>query len=126
MESIEVGEYIRTKDGYIAKVIKKDKEGWYHCDSTVEECYEDDFKFFKKGELDIVKHSPNTEELIEENDYVNGCVVLEKPYEHFGKILIGLDTQQACGWGEGQMPIEHIKTIVTKEQFERIMYKVGD
>lgn len=118
-DEIKVGSYIRTNDGYIAKVIKKDKDGWYHCDSTVEECYEDDFKFFKKGELDIAKHSPNIIDLIEENDYVNGYIVKE-----INCVLCNFDLNN-MEWTPLE-EIDVIENILTKEQFEKIMYRVEE
>lgn len=118
-DEIKVGDYIRTVQDGIRKVSYIDKDFVY-----VKDFYEDLDGAFTRD--NIIKHSPNIIDLIEENDYVNGCLVLEKPYKYFAKTLISLDTQQAWGWGVGQMPIEHLETIVTKEQFEKIMYRVEE
>ena len=70
---------------------------------------------------DIIKSSPNIIDLIEVGDYVNGCFVLEKDSKFI--VVNGLDNY---GFGQGVIPIEDIKSIVTKEQFSSMEYKVGE
>ena len=67
--------------------------------------------------LDDEKASHNIIDLIEVGDYVNGYKVRQdeegKLYYHK---IIGYDLLEKC----------EIKSIVTKEQFESMSYKVGD
>lgn len=64
---------------------------------------------------EIIKSSPNIIDLIEEGDYVNGLKVVKLENE----IL----TMQGLTHNIGK---EDIKSIVTKEQFENMEYKVND
>ena len=119
---IEVGEYIRTRNGVIAKLIDiyfEEDENCYHFDNTIYRGYSEYIDFLWEKELKeyIVKHSEFIWELIELGDYVNGHKV-EEIWENdfrFG----GCDyTFQVTGY--------EIKSIVTKEQFESMEYKVGE
>ena len=100
---MKVGDYVRTINGEIYKLI-------------------DDFAliYFQKEqeygipEHQIIKSSPNIIDLIEVGDYVNGLKVAN--IEDNVIIMVGL----LMRLGE-----EDIKSIVTKEQFEKIEYKVG-
>ena len=62
MEEIKVGEYVRTRDG-ICKLLEIDKEYMW--------CGYVDKPFWLRLD-NIVKHSFNIIDLIEEGDYVNG------------------------------------------------------
>lgn len=114
--NIEVGEYIRNKDGYIDKVkkiIEPDEyipEKYYCCDIVMASSYKSE----------IVKHSKQLEDLIETNDIVNGYRILgiyEATESNNERILV-----IGCG-----MVIfnDEIKTILTKELYEANCYKVG-
>ncbi len=95
-DKIEVGEYVRLQYGKIDKVKNND----YYMQQYIE-C--------EKGlypRENIVKHSKNIIDLIEEGDYVNGKLI-KKDYEA-GKLIIP----------------KRIKSIVTKEQFASGEYKV--
>lgn len=107
---IEVGEYIRDKEGNIDKIINtlslfKDvylylgKEGYQYSENT------------------ISKHSPNLIELIEEGDCVNGYKVI---------FIDGDEVHIDASEKYGSIPIKEneIKTIVTHEQFKSIEYRV--
>ena len=102
---IQVGEYVRTKDGYIGKIDRA--EGY-------------DFTSIKS-------HSFNIIDLIEVGDYVNGILAV--------KITVGI-LDNGKKWiyiwrdKDNVLPAialreETIKTIVTKEQFKSMEYKVG-
>ena len=120
---IRVGEYVRTKFGYIAKiesiyVSEYTGETMYECDSTVYMDYGDPVRYFEgKDELEkfVVKHSEFIWELIEKGDYVNGHKV-EEIWENeyrFG----GCDYMfQVTG--------DKIKSIVTKELMKSVEYEV--
>lgn len=77
-------------------------------------------------EEDVIKTSYNIIDLIEVGDYVNGYLVIEKPYTYHDIQFVSVNTQDSWSWGKGEMPIENIKSIVTKEMFESMSYKVGE
>ena len=122
---MKVGDYVRTKDGLIRKIVEIDKliyidkdyisdEPEYH-NSLIEE--------------DVIKSSPNIIDLIEVGDYVNELPV-EGYYTRYDEekddyIKIGIVTLEDY-WKGTFTSVEDIKSIVTKEQFERMQYKVGE
>lgn len=123
-EEIKVGDYIRIKYGYIARVVNIDDfrppENRYVAESNLF----DDVVFI--GDEDIVKHSPNIIDLIEEGDYVNGRRVKLKFLDIFTKNerleLEGIEINWQGDRSTTYYDIEDIKSIVTKEQFEHIKY----
>ena len=75
----------------------------------------------------IVKASHNIIDLIEVGDYVNGCYVREItkfPRDNLKTII----TETSNGFEDETewFRSEEIKSIVTKEQFESMSYKVGE
>lgn len=119
---IKVGEYVRTPEqGFIGQLVEinKDVLNYYKIDVGREvrrtNGMSDNYIYSRDGFG--LKHSSNLIDLIQCGDYVNG-----EPVE---KIETGLD------WGreittttEYLTNEEDIETIVTKEQFESISYKV--
>ena len=108
---MNVGDYVRTPYGIrkvksIAKHDKYQDDGFY---------VEDRFIVCGKEARKEIKSSPNIINLIEVGDYVNGEIVNEI-WKNL--VLVG----QEC------RPIneKYIKSIVTKEQFESMEYKVGE
>ena len=112
---IKVNDYVRLKDGTIAKVIKiknqnTDIFNWY--------CLDNDMGTMDRS---IVKHSSNLIDLIQCGDYVNGKEVI-------------MDLQKSKEWYKSKDDFitckdytfeeKEIKEVVTKEQFESISYKV--
>ena len=66
----------------------------------------------------IIKASNNIIDLIEVGDYVNGLLVIDKYYDYANK-------EWRLNDRDGLICIENnIKSIVTKEQFESMSYKV--
>lgn len=123
MEEIKVGEYVRTKEGFIAKCkeIDEDKE-YYEFDKCVDFEYGDSYYSLYDYELfKIVKHSPNIIDLIEESDYVNGSKVIDIVQAPV-KAIYTEDIEQKLAL----IPIvnEQIKNIVTKELFNQVKYEV--
>lgn len=128
-----MNEYYRTKDGIIGKYIMHLKgDGitdygwrvfdvdilWYDGEWTdrIPEDYWDDF-----CHNDVVAISPNLIDLIEEGDYVNGYLINyiaddEKAVYH--DALDYIDVKK--------FENKNIKSIVTKEQFNNMSYKVVD
>ena len=108
---LEVGMYVRTKDG-ISKCIKvtpiRENSFMYEFDREV---YEDVY-FLTYSELEKYKSSSNIIDLIEVGDYVNGFPIIHKEND----IL-------KCGLLV-QFKENEIKSIITKEQFESLEYKV--
>ena len=150
---MKVGDYVRTDKGEIGKLeelklnyTKGKRLVTYYTTREVEEsfvmfdntnitqrfvdgsCYyltDDELKLVEES---IIKSSPNIIDLIEVGDYVNGYPV-EKVYqpinEELGKI-VRFATDNTSGWEyEAEEIYERdIKSIVTKEQFEEMEYKI--
>ena len=122
MEEIKVGEYVRTKQGYIAKCVEVDEDGdYYTFDEFVQENYGDKYSSLYERELeDIVKHSSNIIDLIEIGDYVNGKLIHNK----FGNPKNG---ELMIIYGNGKhFDNKNIKTVVTKEQFANAEYRLEE
>ena len=102
---IEVGEYVRTKEGEIHKVIKiiEDDRDWDYY------CCENNTGYFA---MDIAKHSKQLIDLIECGDYVNGELITDKWVTRISSIRSNFSE-------------EDIKTILTKESYMANCYKVG-
>ena len=122
---LNVNDYVRTKQKglqppQIAKIKNMKRDAGYNNQYYIEldhnlipdyECY--------IYEEDIVKSvTPNKRhgiiDLIEVGDYVNGCPVLLKE-----------NNELVCGLLL-RYKEENIQNVVTKEQFESMMYKVGE
>jgi len=118
---IQVGEYVRTQSsGFIGKVENINEFREPECKYAIDTGTRD---LWFIGEEIIKSHSSNIIDLIEAGDYVNGNKVVDVggawkdnletitiiEVENIGEIVNSAD----------------IKTIVTKEQFEAMEYKVG-
>ena len=125
MEEIKVGEYVRTKEGSIDKVIEiannyvllKNKIKIFE--------YGESRIFIKKS--DIVKHSSNIIELIEKGDIIDwysetliGYYGVNEVINRFG--AIGVYPEEF----DNLLDLKDltIKSIVTKEQYNANCYKV--
>lgn len=115
---MKVGEYIRTKDGIIDKVIIEYNG---YCASRNCNCKHVSCEKNYYDEDKIIKSSPNIIDLIEVGDYVNGKKVIDKWEEpDWYGYFIKLE-------GEETVPtIRKIKNIVTKEQFSQMEYRIGE
>ena len=107
MEELKNGEYVRLNNGKIFVLTIPNL-------STVQ--------FTIDG---MIKHSPNIIDLIEVGDYVNGNKI--NCFEIFNNIsgeqclnINYIYTNSLI------IPVKDIKSIVTKEQFKSMEYKVGD
>jgi len=126
---LEVGMYVKTKYGEIARIDKCLGE-----DSTYKnmEHYETDrmvtkFNNFILYKEDIEKASHNIIDLIEVGDFVNGYKVINVGVEELGHTYLSLDMNEDIHWLESEIENEEqIKSIVTKQQFESMSYKVGE
>lgn len=110
---IEVGEYVRTDNGEIHRVIDIEK-GSIKIKSQYKEWI---------GLCCIANHSKQLIDLVEVGDLVNGYRVTDK-YLFAGEKPVleteGNDMNCKCLCGED------IKTILTKEQYEANCYKVKE
>ena len=98
---MKVGDYVRTINGIIK--ISEIKNGVMRDD-------EDSLHFG-----DFIKSSPNIIDLIEVGDYINGL-----PVRFVEENRIDIGQAEDYLW----LKNEHIKSIVTKEQFKNIEYEV--
>ena len=117
---LEVGMYVRTERGYIAKCtyIDKEIEGIYGFDGAIRKSFGDEYDFIYTQEHDITKASHNIIDLIEVGDYDNGLIVNDVVTDIDGTKTFNL-FKQLSYFGN-----EDIKTIVTKEQFESMKYSL--
>ena len=115
---MNIGDYVRTKDGIILKI--KDIEDIYTTDNIYVgmAIYDGDGHFI--NDVEIIKSSPNIIDLIEENDYVNGSKVTFADKELKCVIVCNSVSES------GLFYEKDIKSIVTKEQFESMEYKIGE
>lgn len=118
MKDIEVGEYVRTKEGEIHKVIKiiEDDGDWdyYCCGNNV--------GYFA---MDIANHSKHLIDLIEVGDFVNGYRVISVDYDVTNDTTECIELDLNSNYQYNFISIRQIKTILTHEQFEANCYKVG-
>lgn len=131
MEEIKVGEYVRTKQGYIAKIIRTTDE-FIHFDNTIHNSYEESVllhltdKYGKYDQRqDIVSHSFSIIDLIQVGDYVNGMRIFttyNRINDNGEKVVLAENYNE---WtDDGVISNNDIKSIVTKEQFKSIEYEV--
>lgn len=117
MEEIKENEYVRLRDGEVTRVKAINKKT-FKC------------KFHKVNcELFIdyiVKHSSNIIDLIEVGDYVNGSEVVAEKYKNYDMNFINVDSKISFGWGYGVIPENDIKSIVAKEQFTSMEYRLEE
>ena len=134
---LEVGQFVRTKDGIIAKVDYIDDNTIFF-NKELYRTYGDSIDFLEKDNLErIIKASYNIIDILECGDYLNGFKVSEiERYDTNTIIKIGNSTFNVLE-GEkiytpsydnnnGYEKIEKLKSIVTHEQMEQMAYKVGE
>ena len=123
--------YIRTKDGIIAKVDYIDNDTIFF-DKDLHRTYGDSIDFLEKDNLErIVKASYNIIDILKKGDYVNESKVIDisiigKDKEKWVWVEQMEDTDNKYGDDYVGYNNEQIKSIVTKEQFEQMAYKVGE
>ena len=110
---IEVGEYVRTKKDGICKLLNIENDYMW--------CGYVDKPFWLRKD-NIVKHSKNIIDLIEVGDYVNGEKIKRiNDYGDFKRADFNLDYDDCDAVYE-----DDIKSIVTKEQFASMEYKIKE
>lgn len=113
---LEVGQFARLKSGYICKIINVNDFREPNMKYGVEANYLKDVMFI--GDDDVVKASYNIIDVLEKGDYVNGVEVINIDDEWITMSDMQVPILKSIANGM-------IKTIVTKEQFEQMAYKVG-
>ena len=127
MEKIKVKEYIRTSDGVIGQVKKIFNK--FNEQIMYKEIYGiiNINKFgvtevlLSKNTANICEHSFNIIELIRKGDYVNGHKVVRTQT----RIMDCVEVEAEPFWGECFIHLNEIETIVTKEMFTQLEYKLG-
>lgn len=128
---LEVGMYIRTCNGRIAK-IEEIANDIAFCDDWLYQSYEDYIDFIHLADEivdEIEKASFDIIDLIKAGDYINGYKVTRVDGTYHGRKdkAIYCDYQQNEKTNKWIMIYDdEIKSIVTKEQFEQMSYKVKE
>lgn len=112
---MNIGDYVRTKRGLIGKIININEFREPCMKYGIEASYLDDIWFIGDDDIEIREEKPI--DLIQVGDYVNG-----------EKIQFITNKGQLITDGGYNLfkKYENIKSIVTKEQFENIEYKVEE
>lgn len=108
---IEKDMYVRTSNDGIVKVLDTDEDGFKA----------DNNSYYVFDSSCIIKASYNITDLIEVGDYVNSKYVDEVAYiedEYYIKTKVSNTNNY------DYLPAHLIKSIVTKEQFEQMSYKI--
>lgn len=129
MEEIKVNDFVRTKQGYIAKCVEVDEYGdYYTFDEFVQEKYGDKYSsLYERGLEDIVKHSSNIKDLIQAGDiviYTINCKMtdIEIVKEHTD----ARTEEKTLRVGLYSLEQVDIKQILTKEKFESESYRLEE
>lgn len=117
---MKVGDYVRTEDDLGVQLICKIKARFNDFCNTDEGYWDDNH---------IIKSSPNIIDLIEVGDYVNGSRV-EEIEEYNGEKYLYLEEMEYSNANQDYINVyckqEYIKSIVTKEAFESMEYRIGE
>ena len=126
---MKVGDYVRTKTG-IHKIFRINEKAdiWkYHCDKKPTGEWDSSYEYIKVRKEDVIKSSPNIIDLIEIGDYVNGYLVKDIDYA-FDDVVMNKKDARIVPYIDCNKDkyIDDIKSIVTKEQFESMEYRIGE
>lgn len=116
-DKLEPNMYVRTKWGYICKIININDYREPSMKYGVEASYLKDVMFI--GDEDILKASYNITDLISRFDLVNGYLVICKMYEDEKD----KPTIIKCV-GDYYFKEEDIKSVITHEQMEQMAYHI--
>ena len=114
---LEVGMYVKTKNGYICKIININDYREPNMKYGIEANYLRDIMFI--GDNDIAKASYNIIDILEVGDYVNGVKVINIDDEWI--IMSNMQVPILKSIANGM-----IKSVITHEQMEQMEYKVGE
>lgn len=119
--NIEVGEWVRTKDGYLGKLIAINKQDYnYLVIDTSKNIRNDEYPatYLYLKNANIAKHSKNIIDLIEVGDIVE--VLVNKRTNEI--LRYTLDTESDLYL----LRKESIKTILTHEQYSKNAYRLEE
>ena len=111
MLEIKVNDYVRTKEGYICKILKLNESRYD--DGYLDFNDIDSPRIYKPN---VIKSRPRIIDLIEVGDYVDKLRVVDK-YEDY--IVVETFDERIVIHKE-----DTIKSVLTKEQFEQMEYKI--
>ena len=117
---MKVGDYVRTKRGLIGRITNVNTFREPCMKYGIEASYLHDIWFIGDDDIKLVKEKPI--DLIEVGDYVNGSKVLDIAQAPKKAIY----TEQENGGALLPIVNNRIDSILTKEQFKNMEYKVGD
>ena len=114
---MKIGDYVRTKYGITQFKEYESTNGSKILCMPVKDGSQGIFANVE----DVIKSSPNIIDLIEVGDYVNGWKIttIDKRYNK-------LYAEYEDGYLIQAISKKNIKSIVTKEQFESMEYKIGE
>lgn len=123
-KEIEVGDYVRTKNGIIDRIKTVNRYGTVTKYDDKEDKISIAINYYinsglEVNEDDIVKHSKNIIDLIEVGDYVNG--ILTEDIEEIDNKKVFYSNGEMIAWTNRDKGIE---TILTKEQYIQNCYKI--
>ena len=131
---LEKGMYVRTKHNGIGKIVEyinNPTHYFFKCYKLDRDCSNCD-EYITKADV-IEEPSYNIIDLIRENDFVNGCEVMEADWinengEYEEGLAFPMYASDDLEVIENWLPLRcvEIKSIVTKEQFSQMEYKVGE
>ena len=115
---LEVGMYVRTENGIIGRIYEKIEDMFTYRDNNR------DYITYGGLHNEILKASHNIIDLIEAGDYVNGSKVMNIVEEDGTKYLVLERDEVYYDSCLEPSSDNDIKSIVTKEMFESMQYKV--
>lgn len=126
---LEVGEYVRMKSGIIGRVLRKSNV--VYSNSTKYLVQWSESKAYFIGTTRIEKHSRKLAELVKVGDYVNGERITSINKDPFikGQINLWTDVHGTDSLGNRykvKIINDNIESILTREQFMEMSYKVGE
>lgn len=125
---LEVGQFVRFKDKRNITYIRKIRE--IPQDNRYASIYLDKEANYSKGLSlkNIIKVSYNIIDILEVGDYVNGMEVTRISGTRYDKndLHCYCEHNRNENWQQVMIPVKNIKSIVTKEQFEEMSYKIKE
>lgn len=117
----KIGQYIRTKDGFIAKIIQYDEDiDYLFCDSVIYKDYDKYLDNTISSNIKIIDISRDIFDLLKVGDYVNGFRIVRS-----GDLINNIMQKEKSFILSNGTVINKsykIKTIVTKRRFDNIKY----
>ena len=124
---LKEGMYVRTKGGYIRKIDRVWDDTHFNVDKVYynNNIYEDTLGCILDEDI-IGEPSYNIIDLIEVGDYVNGIYIEENNGKYLKTLEDDMENSRLGHIECIKIYPNDIKSIVTKEQFSKMEYKVGE